>query len=55
MPDQLRMIVCGIVLIVIAVASIIEPPGAIQRIGYIIVIVAMLVVIQRERKRLRGG
>ncbi len=53
MRDQLRMIVCGVVLVVIAIASIIEPPGVIEGIGYALVIAAMLIVIQRARKRLR--
>jgi EamA domain-containing membrane protein RarD len=54
MRDQLRMIVCGVVILIIAVASIAEPPGTVQSIGYAVVIVAMMIVIQRERKRLRG-
>jgi hypothetical protein len=54
MRDQLRILICGIVIVVIAAASIIEPPGVVEGVGYAIVTVAMLITIQRERRRLRG-
>jgi hypothetical protein len=54
MREQLRLIVCGIVLTVIAAASIIEPPGVAVGIAYVLVIASMMLTIWREGKRLRG-
>jgi hypothetical protein len=51
MRSQLRLVVCGVVIIVIAVASIVEPPGLIEAVGYIVVVAAMLAVVQRERRK----
>jgi hypothetical protein len=53
MRRQLRMIVAGVVVVVIAVASIVETPGAVELAGFAVVVIAMMVVIQRERSNLR--
>jgi hypothetical protein len=45
---QLRIAVCGIVILVIALASIFEPPGTTEAIGYAVVLVVMLLLIRRE-------
>lgn len=53
MRGQLRMVVAGIVIIVIAAASIVEPPGTLQGIGFAIVVLAMLLVVLQEWRRSR--
>jgi hypothetical protein len=53
MRSQLRMIVAGMVVIVITAASIVETPGAVEGLGFAVVVIAMLLVIQRERRNLR--
>ena len=45
---QLRIAVCGIVILVIALASIFEPPGTVEAIGYAVVLIVMLFLIRRE-------
>ena len=49
---QLRIAVCGIAIIAIALATIFEPPGTAEAIGYAVVLVVMLFLIRRE---LRAG
>lgn len=53
MRGQLRMILAGVVFIVIGVALIVEPPGTVGGIGFAIVLVAMLVVVVQEWRKLR--
>jgi hypothetical protein len=43
------MLVAGVVIVVLAVASFVETPGTVEGIGIAVVIVAMGVVILRER------
>jgi hypothetical protein len=50
---QARMLVFGVVLLLISVALIFEPPGGVEGIGYAVVIVAILAAILRERRRSR--
>ena len=50
---QLRLIVCVLVIVVLAVTAIIERPTPVEALGYLIVVAAMLAVIDRERKRTR--
>jgi hypothetical protein len=49
MRGQLRMIIAALVIVVIVVASILEPPGLGQGIGYAAVVLVMILVILRER------
>jgi hypothetical protein len=51
--SQLRMAVAGIVIIVIALALIIETPGSAEDIGFAVIIISMLLVILRGRRNLR--
>ena len=51
---QLRLTVCGIAIVAIAVASIAEPPGTAEAIGYAIVLVVLGFLIAREM-RAGGG
>ena len=53
MRGRLRMTLAGIVFVVICVALIVEPPGTAEGIGLAIVLVAMLVVVLQEWRRLR--
>jgi hypothetical protein len=53
MRGQLRLIVCVLVIVALAVASIIEPPTPVQALGYLLVVAAMVAVIDRERKKTR--
>jgi hypothetical protein len=52
---QTRIAVCGIVIVVIALASIFEPPGTVEAIGYAVVLVVMLLLIRREMRASRGS
>src|SRR6185437_3772090 len=47
---QVRITVCGIVILVIALASIFEPPGTTEAIGYAVVLIVMLFLIRREMR-----
>jgi hypothetical protein len=49
MRGQLRMIIAALAIVVIVVASILEPPGTAQAIGYVAVVLVMVLVILRER------
>ena len=51
---QVRITVCGIVILVIALASIFEPPGTTEAIGYAVVLIVMLFLIRREMRAARG-
>jgi hypothetical protein len=53
MRGQLRMIVCVVVIVVLAVTAIIEPPTLVEGLGYLIVAAVMVTVIDRERKKMR--
>ncbi len=50
---QIRLLVAGVVTLVIAVASIVEPPGAIESVGFAVVIVAMMLVVLQEMRKHR--
>jgi hypothetical protein len=47
------MIVAGVVIVVIVIATIVEAPGTVELVGLAVVVIAMLLVVQRERRRLR--
>jgi EamA domain-containing membrane protein RarD len=47
------MAVAGVVLVVIGVASIVEPPGVVAGIGFVVVIVAMILVVLQEWRKQR--
>jgi hypothetical protein len=47
------MIVAGVVILIIAVASLVERPGAVENVALAVVVVAMVLVILRERRRAR--
>jgi len=49
--SQTRMLVFAVVIILIAVASILEPPGSLQAVGYAVVVVVILAFMVRERRR----
>jgi len=49
MRGQLRTLIYGLVMIVIGVALILEPPGTLETVGYIVVLVVMASLIVRER------
>jgi hypothetical protein len=51
MRSQARHILYGVVIVLIALASIIEPPGTVEAIGYAVVIVALLAAVLRERRK----
>jgi hypothetical protein len=53
MRGQLRLIVCVVVIVVIAITSILEPPSLTQGVGFGLVVVAMVTVIVRERNKPR--
>jgi hypothetical protein len=53
MRGQLRLVVCVLVIVVLAVTAIIERPTPVETLGYVIVVAAMLAVIDRERKKAR--
>jgi hypothetical protein len=53
MRAQVRLIFCGVILIAISVASIVEPPGTATAILYGLVIISTLLTIQRERRKFR--
>jgi hypothetical protein len=53
MRGQLRLIVCVLVIVVLAITAIIERPTPIEALGYLIVVAVMLTVIERERKKTR--
>jgi len=49
--SQTRMLVFAVVIILIAVASILEPPRSLQAVGYAVVVVVILAFMVRERRR----
>jgi hypothetical protein len=51
--QRLRLNLLGLVVLLIAIASIVEPPGVAAGIGYGVVLVAIIVAILRERRRHR--
>jgi hypothetical protein len=53
MRSRLRLIVCILVIVVLAVTAIIEPPTSVEALGYLIVVAAMVAVIAGERKKTR--
>ena len=53
MRGHLRTIVAGVVIVVIAVSLFVESPGAVEGVALAIVVVAMMLVILRERRNLR--
>jgi hypothetical protein len=54
MRAQIRLIVCGVVVVVIAVATIVEPPGTGAAILYVLVIMSMVLTIYRELAKQRS-
>ncbi len=52
--SQLRIAVCSLGILVIALAAIFEPPGTVGAIGYLVVVVVLILLVLRERSRLRG-
>ena len=54
MRAQIRLIVCGVVVVVIAVATIVEPPGTAATILYVLVIMSMVLTIYRELAKRRS-
>jgi carbon starvation protein CstA len=48
MRGRLRVVICSVVLAVIVVAWIAEPPGGTEQVGYAVVAAAMVGVIVRE-------
>jgi hypothetical protein len=53
MRSHLRIVVFGVVIIVIGIASIVESPGAGEAVVFAVVLVAMILLIARERKNPR--
>jgi EamA domain-containing membrane protein RarD len=53
MRSQLRTIVAGVVIVVIGVALLVETPGTVESIGFVVVVLAMILVIVRERRGAR--
>jgi len=53
MRGHLRTIVAGVVIVVIAVSLFVESPGAVEGVALAAVVVAMMLVILRERRNLR--
>ncbi|HEY4427778.1 MAG TPA: hypothetical protein VGN08_06200 [Solirubrobacteraceae bacterium] len=51
--SRTRMTVFGVVIVIIAVASILEPPGVVEGVGYAVVVVVMVSLLLRERRRRR--
>jgi hypothetical protein len=47
------LIVLGVVLVVISVALILEPPSGVEGVGYAVALVALIVAVLRERKKAR--
>ena len=52
--SQVRIAVCVLGIVVLALSSIFEPPGTTEAIGYAVVAVVLVFLIQRERNRLKG-
>ena len=52
---QARMIVAGIAIVAIGLATIFEPPGTAEGIGYAVVIVVLVLLIVREMRAERTG
>jgi hypothetical protein len=53
MRGQLRLIVCVLVIVVLVITAIIEPPTPFVALGYLLVVAVMVTVIDRERKKTR--
>jgi hypothetical protein len=53
MRGQLRTIVAGVVIVVIAASLFVESPGAVEGVALAVVVVAMMLVILRERRNPR--
>jgi hypothetical protein len=51
MRGRLRVVICSVVLAVLVVTWIAEPPGTTERIGYVVVAAAMVFVIARELRQ----
>jgi hypothetical protein len=52
--QQLRMGIFAVVVVVIGIALLVEPPGVVGGLGYAVVLVAIIASILRERRRPRG-
>jgi hypothetical protein len=50
---QLRVVIAGVVIVVLAIALIVETPGGLESAGIAVVVLAMILVIVQERRRLR--
>jgi hypothetical protein len=50
---RLRLVLFSVVVIVIGVASIVETPGTTEGIGYAVVILALVLIVARERRSAR--
>ena len=50
MRGQLRTIVAAVVIVVIGVAFFVETPGTVEGVGLAVVLLAMILVILRERR-----
>jgi Na+/H+ antiporter NhaB len=48
--QQLRLIVFGIAIVLIAVAAVAEPPGPVGGVGYAVVVLAIIFTVVRERR-----
>ena len=49
------MAVCGIAIVAIALATIFEPPGTVEGIGYAVVLVVLVLLVIREMRAKRAG
>jgi uncharacterized sodium:solute symporter family permease YidK len=52
---QARIVVAGIAIVAIALATIFEPPGTAEGIGYAVVLVVLVLLIVREMRANRAG
>ena len=53
--SQLRIAVCTLGILAIIASSIFEPPGTVEAIGYVVVLVVLVLLIRKERGRLKGS
>jgi hypothetical protein len=49
------MAVCGVAIVAIALATIFEPPGTTEAIGYAVVLVVLVLLIVREMRANRAA
>jgi hypothetical protein len=52
---QARIVVCGVAIVAIALASIFEPPGTTEGIGYAVVLVVLILLVVREMRANRAA